>query len=117
MTLLCAFTVPGAPVPKARARVVRGRAYTPRRTVDAEQRVANHLFVAYPHLRPSTGRLRVVLAFHLKGVRGDSDNFCKLVMDALNGKAWVDDKQVDELTISVQRQSENPQTRVEVWAL
>ena len=115
--LVCAFTVPGSPVPKARARVVKGHTYTPRQTVEAEERIGHFLKVRYPHLQPSTARLRVELVFRLKGVRGDSDNFCKLVMDALNGKAWVDDKQVDQLSITVQRQSDTPETRIAVWAL
>jgi Holliday junction resolvase RusA-like endonuclease len=27
-------------------------------------------------------------------LRGDLDNYVKLLMDGLNGKAWLDDKQV-----------------------
>ena len=26
--------------------------------------------------------------------RGDIDNYCKLILDALNGHAWVDDRQI-----------------------
>lgn len=117
MTLLCAFTIPGPPVPKARARVVVGHSYTPKRTQEAEVRIGQFLKVHYPHLKPSAARLRVVARFYLKGARGDSDNFLKLLMDGLNGRAFVDDKQVDEVHVEVQRNSPDPKTCVEIWTL
>jgi Holliday junction resolvase RusA-like endonuclease len=118
MTLVCAITVIGPPVPKARARVTRtGHAYTPAKTRHAEARIAQHLAVRYPGLQPSTARLRVVLRFHLKGTRGDIDNCAKLVMDSLNGRAFVDDKQVDKLDVSITRSSYQPRTELEVWTI
>lgn len=117
VTLLCAFTVPGAPVPKARARVVGRRAFTPRRTSDAEQRIAARLFVQYPHLTPSVARLRAVFRFHIKGVRGDADNFGKLALDAMQGKAFVNDSQIDSLDVQVLRSSADPRTEIELWVL
>lgn len=118
MTLLCAFTIPGPPVPKARARVTRsGHAYTPVRTKNAEERIAQHLKVRFPYLEPAAGRLRVVLRFHIKGVRGDADNFGKLALDALNGRAFLDDRQVDSLDVSMIRSSDDPRTEIEVWTL
>lgn len=103
MRPLCTFIVPGNPVPKARPRVVAGRTYTPERTAAAEARIAQYFKVAYPHMRPTTARLVVVLTFHIKGTRGDIDNFSKLVLDALNGKLWADDQQIDRLSVSVYR--------------
>ena len=117
VTLLCALTIPGPPVPKARARVVIGHSYTPRRTQEAEVRIGDFFKVHYPHMKPSTARLRVVARFYLKGTRGDSDNFLKLLMDGLNGRAFVDDKQVDQVSVEVQRYSPDPKTYVEIWAL
>jgi crossover junction endodeoxyribonuclease RusA len=117
MTLLVALTIPGPPVPKARARTVRGHTYTPKKTREAEQRIGDFLKVKYPGLRPSTARLRVVARFYLKGIRGDSDNFLKLLMDGLNGRAFVDDKQVDSVSVEVQRYSPDPKTCVEIWEL
>lgn len=114
--LLCALTIPGPPVPKARPRVTRsGHTYTPARTKNAEDRIAQHLKVRYPRLEPTAARLRVVMRFHLKGSRGDADNFGKLALDALNGRAFLDDKQVDELAVSVLRDSAEPRTEIEVW--
>lgn len=31
-------------------------------------------------------------------LRGDLDNYTKLIADALNGVAWIDDRQVVKLT-------------------
>jgi Holliday junction resolvase RusA-like endonuclease len=115
--LLAAFVVPGQPVPKARARVVGRHAYTPRRTRDAELRIAQRLVVTHPHLRPSVARLRAVLRFHIKGQRGDADNFGKLVLDALQGRAYVNDSQVDQVDLTMVRCSPEPRTEIELWQL
>jgi crossover junction endodeoxyribonuclease RusA len=32
-------------------------------------------------------------------LRGDIDNYVKSILDALNGVAWEDDKQIIELTV------------------
>lgn len=113
---LVTLTIPGPPQAKQRARVGHGRAYTPLQTVRAEQRIAEYFKVAYPHHVPLTGRLHVVLLFHLKGVRGDADNFCKLVLDSGNGRIWVDDKQIDMIQLQVVRNSAEPRTELEVYA-
>lgn len=121
MTLLVALTIPGPPVPKQRARVVmnagRRQAYTPAATRNAEQRIANRLFAAYPHLTPTSARLRVVCRFHVKGLRGDTDNFVKLLLDGLQGRAFVNDSQVDSIEASVIRSSPDPHTEAEIWTM
>jgi Holliday junction resolvase RusA-like endonuclease len=43
-------------------------------------------------------------------VKPDVDNVVKLVMDALNGVAWVDDKQV--VSLSVLKEYGTPKTRI-----
>jgi Holliday junction resolvase RusA-like endonuclease len=88
------FTVEGEPMSKARARVTKtGHAYTPKATVDAEQRVKEAFGVtACEGFSKNVG---VELAF-FQGTRArkDIDNMAKLVLDALNGVAWADDVQV-----------------------
>ncbi len=116
MTLVCTFTVPGQPVPKARPRVVKGRAYTPHRTAGAEKRIAEYLKVKYPHLVPVAVRVDVSLMFHLKGAQtADWDNLAKLVCDALNGKVWLDDRQIATATVEVVEHSNSPRTVIDVW--
>lgn len=52
-----------------------------------------HMF--YPHAEPLDGDVLMILMFY-KGRHGkpDLDNLEKLVKDALNGLAYVDDQQV-----------------------
>jgi len=94
-----AFTVAGEPIPKGRPRAKAGqRAFTPKRTVDAEKRVAAAFRAMYPEFKPMTGRLLLVATFYRSTRhRVDADNLVKLCTDALNGVAYVDDEQIEEL--------------------
>jgi len=117
--VICLFTVPGQPVPKARPRwAPRGGTYTAPRTVAAEKRIGEYLKVAYPHLRPAEGRLGLSVEVYLRGGRqGDADNYLKLVADALNRKAWLDDKQLDRMYVEVFRECPAPMTRIRVYEI
>lgn len=118
-----AFTVPGPPVPKQRARVFwdkrigKYRAVTPPRTAQYQARVAARFKVAYPHHRPISGRVGIVLRFYTRDARGDSDNFQKATVDALNRRAWIDDRQIDHADVSVVRNSPTPRTEIEIYEL
>lgn len=104
------FTVPGRPVPKGRPRVVqrteqqwdgtessRTVAYTPHGTRDWEGTVAQ---VAQLHVRcPLDGPVGVELEFAGAAPNADLDNLTKAVLDALNGVAFNDDRQVDRLVV------------------
>lgn len=106
--------IPGKPKPKGRPRVSRvgGYAYTPGPTVQEEKRVAAAFQEAFPDFEPVVDRpLSVTLTYTPDGQlieireldgdmprwRGDLDNIVKLTLDALNGIAWKDDKQVIHL--------------------
>ena len=95
----------GRPFPKERPRFANGHAYTPTKTVTAEKAIAD----AYTGpLFPAGVLLQVEFIFTLDGtamtltpidvekskLRGDLDNYAKLVGDALNGVAYEDDAQV-----------------------
>lgn len=104
---------------KARPRVVRGHAFTPQRTREAEREIA----ASYVHacakfygaavIAPKATAVSVRIetskplpksapkriTFAEDTVKPDSDNIAKLVMDALNGIAWHDDAQVTELFV------------------
>lgn len=97
---------------RPRAHVVRGRAvtFTPRETVEAEHRLAEQWDTA-----PIEGPIGVSIILmddkvnisvertpepdSIKLRRGDIDNYAKLVLDALNGRAWLDDKQINALYV------------------
>jgi crossover junction endodeoxyribonuclease RusA len=88
------LTVPGEPVPNARARAGAHGHYTPRRTVEYRERVQATWMVAG---RPSLGDAPFVLSasFYRSSRREcDLDNLVKGVLDALNGLAWADDRQL-----------------------
>jgi len=119
-TIVCWFSVPGEPVPKARPRFDQrhGRTYTPAATVEAEKRLADYFKTTYPHFQPCADPVGLRLRFHLKGVgRGDWDNYGKLVSDSLNGKAWIDDKQVRRADIELLDRTSEPRTDILVYRL
>lgn len=111
------WTIMGTPTPKGRPRMTRtGRSYTPAKTKRAE-RAVRILSAAYAPSAPLSGRLSVDLAFFFEPAkswskkkraaalagelahvtRPDIDNLIKLALDSLNGLAWIDDTQIDEI--------------------
>lgn len=108
-----AFTIPGDPVPKKR-RVGQGQgAFTPKRTVDAENRVREAFREALPGWQPEPDRTYGALVeFHTKSTsKVDIDNGTKLVLDALNTTIehagfWQDDIQVGNLFLHLERRGD-----------
>jgi Holliday junction resolvase RusA-like endonuclease len=111
------FKIPGPPTPKGRPRLGRHGVYTPQKTKDAE---ALCKWFARSNCNLMSGPLSMKIRFgmpipksyskkkraeisagrlhHMK--TPDLDNLAKLVLDALNGIAYDDDKQIIELTVS-----------------
>lgn len=110
------FIVQMRPVPKARPRLARnGHTYTPKNTVDAEKKIASVARIAIA--KPLSGPLSLYIEFYYavpkswsKGKREaiplprterpDLDNIGKLVLDSLNGIAYLDDAQIVHLSCS-----------------
>ena len=74
-----------------------GHAMTPKRTVRAEERLFAEFRLKYPQAKPFQCPVRLEAEFWMshRG-RPDLDNLLKLVLDSLNGVAYVDDAQVVE---------------------
>ena len=89
------------PQPKQRPRVKRhGHAYTPIETVRGERLIRHEVMRAYPALLPSKRDIGMRLDFYMPNhKRMDWDNLGKLVSDALNGVAYVDDSQIRECVV------------------
>lgn len=89
----------GEPLPKGRPRAKAGQQpFTPPATRAAEKRVREAFVAKYPEWIPLEGLLTVTGEFFRTTMRAvDVDNLLKLVTDALNGIAWVDDSQIDDL--------------------
>ena len=114
------FIVPGAPRGKQRPKVTRNGTYTPEETKRYEQKVLACFLNAYPRMKPIRNGVNIFIhAFFeipksygkerreriLNGVerptkKPDADNIAKIILDALNGKVILDDKQVVRLTVS-----------------
>lgn len=113
------FIVPGAPRGKQRPKVTRNGAYTPEETKQYEQKVLACFLNEYPRMKPIRNGVNVhITAFFeipksygkarreriLNGLerptkKPDADNIAKIILDALNGKVILDDKQVVVLTV------------------
>lgn len=127
------FTIPGPPVPKARARVVshvdkagkrKTRGITPKRTEDYEGHVktlTHYMLANYAGKWPTSdkaARFGLVVRVHFFEHEGDWDNYGKIVSDACKGVLWVDDKQVDDGHVTkakVERGKER--IEVEAWVI
>lgn len=112
------FDIPGEPLPKARPRVVRGRAHTPTRTRAWERTVGWAALAAMQGRDPLAGDVAMWLHFRRKNrQRADLDNLVKAIADGANGILWHDDKQIVELHATVEYASECPGVAVDVRAL
>lgn len=125
------FTVPTAPVAKARARSTRsGHHYTPQKTVDFENMVAWYAKAAMAGKPLYEGALIVTLYYGIpipktleprikKGEliyptkRPDMDNYEKSVLDGMNGVVYKDDSQI-VATFHKKRYTRNPRVVISV---
>lgn len=113
------FTIPGIPVPKARPRVVRGRAFTPKKTKDYEALVKDvyrltvgeylgdsaivatiDLYFPIPESYSKSKKRRIADGEIKHTKRPDVDNCAKAILDALNEVAYKDDAQIVESRIT-----------------
>lgn len=108
-------TIPWKKHAKQRPRSGRGHTYTPTATKQAEKIVADNFRAAVgPDYVPTPNPIGVSITLrkdeldisvfnyttdHAKALNGDIDNYAKTVLDALNGVAWVDDKQICRLFV------------------
>lgn len=127
------FEVNMIPVGKARPRLGGGRVFTPKKTRDAEKRIASAAKAAMSGMSPVSVPLvmlvecvfPVPVSYTAKmrreiesGARVppkvDADNLAKTAADALNGVVYVDDSQVC-LLLAQKRYGEEAQLWVRVF--
>lgn len=67
-------------------------------------------------VEPIEGALVVVLDFYRPAKRGDLDNLLKVILDSLNGVAWLDDSQIVEIRARLcGEDKQHPRAEVAVW--
>ena len=132
------FSVPFV-IGKARPKVTRHGNYTPAATRRAEQAVRaayeqavtdkggtvdDYRAPAHESVSLRIETQRPLPKSRRKGIsaepdtcKPDADNVTKLVMDALNGAAWVDDAQVDVINVIKDYRYRNAPTRTTVRVL
>ena len=122
------FTVEGEPVTKGRPRCscTKGgkvHVYTDDKTAQAELDVGWAFKAAYPGHEPVACEVTLLVMACTDKDRSDrtsadADNYAKLVMDALNGIAWVDDRQVTHLSVHITPTlGSGPYTNVQIRTL
>ena len=118
------FTVPGPPVPCARARVYQDkrtgktRAVTPSKTRSYEAKVAMMCrFAANLSRWEATGpsEYQVSIVVYRAKRLGDWDNYAKAITDGMKGIAWEDDRQVTRAEVVMYVDKVNPRVEVMVW--
>ena len=119
MSAIARMLIRGRPVPKARARVVDGHAFTPKRTAEAEAYAAWAFKLQNMEWEcDKESALHVSLLFSTHHRRTDADNLAKLVLDALNGVAYADDRQIASLYVTVIRsRQEDERTELDISKL
>lgn len=110
------ITVHGDPVAKGRPRLAgNGHVYTPARTKQYEELIGwAWLHTHYPKL---TGRVWVEIEVGEAKHPADLDNYVKVALDALNGLAWDDDRQVTSLDAEIMRGVPKPYLEIRVTPL
>ena len=129
------LNIPGKPIGKARPRVTRrGITYTPKPTAEREKLVRACFAEKYGGETPLEGPISAsVIAVYpvpvsasaakkremyggavLPLTRPDVDNVAKLILDALNGRAYIDDSQIVSLTVSKRYAGEGEDAHTEV---
>lgn len=98
--------VPGPVLGKQRARTGNGRTYTPAKTVERERAIrlaAQNQHPEVQHHDDGAYEWAMTLTFRRtnRAHASDLDNMAKAVMDALNGWAYKDDRQVTRLDVAV----------------
>lgn len=114
---LWAQRVEGEPVAKARARIARRRAYTPQRTLDAEEAIASAFREARAWRFPSNVAVAVVF-YRSNNHVVDTDNLLKTVLDGITKSevVWADDSQVTALVAVTEYDPHWPRTAIAVAA-
>jgi crossover junction endodeoxyribonuclease RusA len=106
------LTLPWPPSANVYWRYDRGHVH---RSIVADQyRTAVGWACNAAQVSPLTGNVRVTIHLYRPAKRGDTDNFLKQLLDALQGFAYADDKQIVEIHAYRHDDKNHPRVEVEV---
>ncbi len=112
------LTLPYPPSANRYWRSFRGRVVKSQEARDYQRTVvhltAGDALDGFPTLL--TGAVGLELNFYRPQRRGDLDNRIKVLVDALQGIAYVDDKQITELHAYLHDDKQNPRAEISAWA-
>lgn len=109
--LLINAIFPGEPIAWERVGGHGSRVFKPKKTRQAQAALARGLKCVAPKLKADAhSRFGVQVVFSTRSFRKDGDNCLKLLLDAFNGRVWVDDSQIDEFQVTMKRGAILPQT-------
>lgn len=119
------FIVTGKPIGKQRPRFTKaGHCYTPKETKEYENRIKQSYITASNGFKFENGVQIVVHAYYPKAksnksdfvnIKPDIDNVIKCVLDALNGIAYDDDKQICSVIGHKAWEKSEPFIEVEIY--
>ena len=126
------IVVLGEPQGKGRPRFGNGHAFTPKRTREYEDLIADsyvsqhgeifeeepidvtiRAYFRIPDSKPLRFKRAAKLGIELPTKKPDIDNIVKVVLDSLNGVAYSDDKWIVNLTC-VKEYSEEPRVEIDI---
>ena len=125
------FTIPGKPCAKQRPRHSGSATYTPKPTVIYENHVKACFMVEYPMHTPVHCDIQLDVTAYWpipkkkkayysettrRNISPDWDNVGKIISDALNNIAYVDDKQITDCVVR-KRYSDRPRVDVIITEL
>lgn len=106
--------LPYPPSANRNSRIGNNRAYTPANVTAYKLECGWCAQAQVTAGMPFAGAVSLTLRFYRPRRSGDLDNRIKIVQDALNGIAWVDDKQICELHVYRFEDKRNPRVEAEI---
>lgn len=112
------YVLEGKPVPWQRARARCGQRFTDKRMREAKEAHQWKALQIRPRSWSQDGVFALDLAVYVHpSSRGDVDNLAKLPMDALQGIAYRNDRQVAKVSVERHVDRDRPRTEVTLWRL
>lgn len=116
LELVLSLQIPTEPVPKDRPRVGPDGGHSTPRTKEGEADIRSRVLAALGRIDPDDQYAYHLHAYFTTHSRSkDLDNLVKLVMDALNGYVWKDDRQVSTIETVIHRGTEQPMTQLFIY--